>query len=170
MRLEVGDMVVYASHGVGCVAAKGKRDVLDAEQDLVVVEFADGLKVTLPLERAEKYLRPLASDADVRRVQKTLREDRVVEAEPWLKRRKDAQAKLTGGGAIELAEIVRDGVIRGRKLAGKGLGTQGSDSERKILVKARDLLSGEIAAALGLEPKQAEAWIDEQLTEQPRPG
>ena len=161
---------MYASYGIGRVAATGKRGGRDAEHEIVVLEFANGLTVTLPLARAQEQFRPLASEADMLRVQETLREDRVLDEEPWLKRRKDAQAKLTGGGSVELAEIVRDGVIRERKLTAKSAGPKCSDAEREILVKARDLLSGEIAIALGLEPAQAEAWIDEQLTDQPGSG
>jgi CarD family transcriptional regulator len=164
MRFEVGDVVVYASHGIGRVAARGKRDVLGAKPDLVVLEFASGLKVTLPLERARGLLRPLAGEAEVVRVKATLREEAPPKEEPWLKRRNDLQAKLAAGGAIELAEIVRDGAIRERSLAARGQGTKSSDAEREILGRARHLLVGEIAMALGLDLSQADAWIEQQLT------
>jgi CarD family transcriptional regulator len=157
MRLEVGDVVVYASHGVGCVAARGMRSVLGAERDTVVLEFADGLTVSLPLKSARERLRPLAGKADVVRVRETLREDAAVERESWLKRHKDAQAKLAAGGTIELAEILRDWS------AAKRPGTKGSDAERKILGRARELLVSEMSLALGLDRPQAEAWVDQQL-------
>jgi hypothetical protein len=38
------------------------------------------------------------------------------------------------------------------------------DSPRPRPVKARELLSNEIALARGVEPAEANAWIDEQLT------
>jgi CarD family transcriptional regulator len=164
VRFEVGDVVVYASHGVGRVASRETRMVLGAEQEMVVLEFADGLTVTLPLERAREQFRPLASEADMRRVRETLREDRLLDEESWIKRRRDTLVKLAAGGAVDLAEIVRDGVSRGRKLTPKGGVTRLSDAEKDSLGKARQLLSGEIAVALGLEPAQAEAWIEEQLS------
>jgi hypothetical protein len=39
-----------------------------------------------------------------------------------------------------------------------------SPGERSLFVKARELLSNEIALARGVEPAKANAWIDEQLT------
>lgn len=164
MRLAVGDVVVYATHGVGRVAAREKRVVLGAEQEIVVLELEDGLTVTLPMERAQEQLRPLASEDDMRRVQETLREDRALNGDPWLKRQKDTRAKLTGGDPVELAEIVRDGARRERTLTAKGARSQLSPGERELFVKARQLLSGEIALVRGLEPAEADAWIDEQLT------
>jgi RNA polymerase-interacting CarD/CdnL/TRCF family regulator len=68
-------VVVYASHGAGRVAARGKTVVLGVEQEIVVLELAHGLSVTLPMRRAREQLRPLVSEADVRRVQETLRVD-----------------------------------------------------------------------------------------------
>jgi len=36
--------------------------------------------------------------------------------------------------------------------------------EKEVFAKARELLSNEIALARGVEPAEANAWIDEQLT------
>src|SRR5439155_6366973 len=71
-------------------------------------------------ERAHKLLRPLASEADMSRVQKTLGADHAVSKDPWLKRRRDSQAKLTGGDPIELAEIIRDSAHREWTMPAKG--------------------------------------------------
>jgi RNA polymerase-interacting CarD/CdnL/TRCF family regulator len=72
VQLAVGDMVVYASHGAGYVAARERRVVLGKRQEVVVLALAGGLSVELPMERAHELLRPLASEADMSRVQKTL--------------------------------------------------------------------------------------------------
>ena len=157
-------MVVYAAHGAGRIAARGKTVVLGVEQEIVVLELADGLSVTLPMQRAREQLRPLVSEADVRRVQETLREDGALSGDVWVKRLKQGQAKLTGGDPLELAEVVRDSARRERMLSGKGNKSQLSQGERQLYLKARQLLSGEIGLARGLEPAEANAWIDEQLT------
>ena len=160
VRLAVGDMVVYASHGAGHVAARERRVVLGKRQEVIVLALAGGLSVELPMELARELLRPLASEADMSRVRKTLGADHAANRDPWLKRRKDSQAKLTGGDPIELAEIIRDSANRQSTLRA----TQLSPSERDLFVKARQLLSTEIALARGVEPAEANAWIDEQLT------
>jgi CarD family transcriptional regulator len=163
VRLEVGDVVVYAAHGVGRVVAREERVVLGAAQEILVLELADGLFVTLTLERARGLLRPLLSGADLRRVQETLREDHTLSEDVWLKRRKNTQAKIAGGDPLGLAEVVRDCARRERRLAAKRTGSQLSPSEKDLYKRARRLLSDEIGLARGLEPATADAWIEQQL-------
>ena len=92
--------------------------VLGVEQEIVVLEFAGGLSVTLPMQRAREQLRPLVSEADVRRVQETLREDGALSADVWVKGLRPSRRQLRGGDPLELAEIVRDGARRERMLSG----------------------------------------------------
>jgi CarD family transcriptional regulator len=163
MRLAVGDVVVYGTHGIGRIAAREQQSVLGGVQEVVVLELADGLTVTLPLTRAQEQLRPLASEADMDRVRKALREDRVLSNDPWLSRRRETLAKLTGGDPVELAEIVGDGAQRERARRAKGDKPQLSTGEREIFVKARNLLADEIARARGIQQAEADGWIDDQL-------
>ncbi len=163
MRLAVGDVVVYGTHGIGRIAAREQQSVLGGVQEVVVLELADGLTVTLPLTRAQEQLRPLASEADMDRVRKTLREDRALSSDPWLSRRRETLAKLTGGDPVELAEIVGDGAQRERARRAKGDKPQLSTGEREIFVKARNLLADEIARARGIQQAEADGWIDDQL-------
>jgi CarD family transcriptional regulator len=143
------------------VAAREERVVVGQRQEVVVLALAGGLSVELPVERAQELLRPLASEADMSRVQQTLGADHAANSDPWLKRRRDSLAKLTGGDPVELAEIIRDSAHRESTLRAK---SQLSPGERDLFVKARQLLSAEIALARGVEPAEANAWIDEQLT------
>ncbi len=137
--------------------------VLGAAQEVLVLELADGLSVTLPLGRARELLRPLLSKADLRRVQATLREEHTLSEDVWPKRRKDTQAKLKDGDPLGLAEVVRDCARRELRLRAKHTGSQLSPSERALYLRARRLLTGEIGLARGLEPAEADAWIEEQL-------
>ena len=155
---------MYASHGAGHVAARERRVVLGRRQEVVVLALAGGLSVELPMERAHELLRPLASEADMSRVQKTLGAEQAVSGDSWLKRRRDSQAKLTGGDPVGLAELIRDGARREWALPARGIKSQLSPGERELFLKARQLLSNEIALARGVEQAEADAWIDEQLT------
>ena len=163
MRLAVGDQVVYPGHGVGRVSAREQRTVDGTKQDLLVLSLSEGLSVTLPVERAEALLRPLLTEAELSRVGETLREDSAPSGDVWVKRMKATQVKLASGDPLELAEIVRDGALRQRSLIAKGNGSHLSASERDLYVRARRLLSGEIGLAHGLDPGDADAWIEEQL-------
>lgn len=166
MKLAIGDLVVYGTHGIGRVTARKKQLMLGTRQDVVVLELEDGLTVTLALERAQEQLRPLAGDAEMKEVQKTLRHDRELSTDPWLSRRREVLEKLTGGHPIQLAEIVSEGAQRERVRAEKNAKSPLSAGERELFVKARKLLSGEIALALGIQQPAAEGWIDEQLEKQ----
>ena len=163
VRLVVGDAVVYPAYGVGRVVAREQRALAGVEQEVVVVELGRGLVVTFSIAEARVRLRSIASDADVRRVQKTLHEDSQAGEGSWAKRVKEGQAKLVGGDLLELAEIVRDGMRRETR-AREGAVPKVSDSERRLYLQARELLAGEISSARGLEPVEADAWIEEQLT------
>jgi CarD family transcriptional regulator len=160
--LKVGDVVAYPPHGVGVVAARETRVVLGTKQEVVVLALEDDLSVTLTLERAREQVRPLLDEAGIREVQNTLREDSPFSDEVWAKRLKDSQEKLRGGDPRELAEIVRDGARRERRLTSSGY-SKLSTSERALWTKARDLLSGEIGLVRGVDRAEVTAWIDEQI-------
>ena len=119
--------------------------------------------MTLSIGQARVRLRPVASEADLRRVQRTLHEEGQASEDSWAKRLKEGQAKLARGDLLDLAEIVRDGTRRDSQ-AREGAAPKVSESERRLYLQARQLLAGEIGSARGLEQVEADAWIEEQLT------
>jgi CarD family transcriptional regulator len=163
VRLAVGDMVVYRSHGAGPVSAREKRVVLGRRQEVVVLALRNGLRVELPLERAHELLRPLANESDLSRVRKTLRADEAVNSDTWLKRQRESLARLSDGDPIGLAHIIRDSASRDAAQSAVGAKSRRSPWEREIASKARSLLSTEIAFARHVEPEEANSWIDRQL-------
>jgi CarD family transcriptional regulator, regulator of rRNA transcription len=164
VALAVGDVVVYGSHGIGRVRARQKQIVLGVEREMVEVELVDGMTVTLPIGRAQEQLRPLATESDLRRVQATLRKGRALDPDAWTKRREEARKKLSEGDPVGLAELVRDGAQRERGRSGKGANSRLSTSEDELSAKARQLLAAEVALARGVQPAEADAWIEEQLS------
>jgi CarD family transcriptional regulator len=163
VKLTVGDVVVYAPYGVGRIVAREKGVIVGGDQEIIVLELAHGLTVTLPLKRATRQLRPPLDAADMRRVRQTLREAGTQGSDVWVKRRKEAQAKLKGGDPVELAEVVRDGAQRVRALAARPSKPQLSPGEKDLYLRARQLLSEEIGVVRDLEEADADAWIEEQL-------
>lgn len=155
--------MVYAAYGLGRVVTRQHQLVRGVEQEVVVLEFEDGLTVSLPLARAHEQLRALASEPEIGRVQEMLRDRGAVSKQPWLARQRQAQAKLTGGEPLGLAEIVRDGAVRQRSLTAKGAKPELSDGERRVFLKARQLLSNEIGQVRSLSATEADHWIDQQL-------
>jgi RNA polymerase-interacting CarD/CdnL/TRCF family regulator len=156
-------MVVYRSHGAGHVAARETRVVLGTRQDVVVLALAGGLRVELPLERAHELLRPLSNESDLSRVQEALGSDDTPSNGPWLQRQRESLAKLADGDPIGLAHIIRNSVRREATRSPKGTKVQLSPWERELATKARRLLSTEIAFVRGVEPEEADMWIDRHL-------
>jgi CarD family transcriptional regulator len=163
VKLAVGDVVVYPAYGVGRISLREERLVLGVKKEILVLELAEGLSVTLPVEQADRVLRPLLSEADIVQVQKTLREDEALSDDGWLKRKRDVQAKVVGGDPTEMAAIIRNAARRERGLQAKKPASQLSPSERDLYLQARRLLASEIGLARGLDPDAADAWIEEQL-------
>jgi CarD family transcriptional regulator len=159
LRTAVGDTVVFAGHGVGLVVALEQKRVGDTERDCLVVDLADGLRITLPLEEAADRLRAVAGKRELEDVRTTLASPTAERDEPWTKRIKESKAKLAGGRASDLAEIVRDG----NRLEGATSGPRLSDGERRIYLQARTLLVRELCAARRVTEDEAETWIEAQL-------
>ena len=163
MKLDVGDIVVYGSHGAGPITARESKVVLGTRQEVVVLELTGGLRVELPLERAQELLRPLATESDLSRVQEVLGADQAVSSDTWLKRQRQSVATLNAGDPVGLARIIRDGARREEARPSKGGISRLSVWERQIGAKARGLLSTEIAFARSVAPEEANVWIDRQL-------
>lgn len=165
LKLAVGDVVVYASHGIGCVEARPacRGDL----PETVVLGFESGLKVTLPVSRARRALRSLSGELELEDVRRTLCADVAPAGESWLRRFRTMQEKVSAGLVTGLAEVVRDGVQQERRLAARaGGGRATAPSERHLYLQARKLLAAEIAHARGIEPEDADVWIVEQIGEQ----
>jgi CarD family transcriptional regulator len=163
MKLAIGDLVVYGRYGAGRVASRQKKGVGNPHE-IIVLEFADGLSVTLRLERALQYLRPLASEAEMACVRTTLRERETPSEDSWLKRWKTMQAKVATGRPVSLAEVVRDSARRDQIPSARGKTTRLSPSEHDLYRKARQLLADEIGLARGVDPSEADDWITDQLS------
>jgi RNA polymerase-interacting CarD/CdnL/TRCF family regulator len=162
VKLTVGDLVVYGNHGIGRIAAREEQEVFGEAQEVVVLELEE-LRVTLPLGLARRQLRPLANEAELRRVGEALSDDGAVSSRNWLSRRKETLEKLIGGTPVELAQIVSEGAQRELLRSAAGGKRNVASSEREIFTKAHRLLSEEIALALDIHPTAADSWIDRHL-------
>jgi CarD family transcriptional regulator len=160
----VGDVVVYASHGIGQVTSAGPDG---PDGPTITLSFESGMTVRLPMARAVEALRHPADEAELADVERALRADEDAPAEPWARQHRRTREKLTSGRAADLAEVVRDGVRREQRRAASGGTTAPSD--RDLYLRARALLTAEIALCRGIQPAAAEAWILEQVTAAP-PG
>jgi RNA polymerase-interacting CarD/CdnL/TRCF family regulator len=158
VEFAVGQVVVYRGHGPGRVIASETRAAGVTAEDVVVLELAGSLTVTLPLTLARQQLRPLATELQLANVQRTLRTPPPVSEVVWVKRQKATRAKLAAGEPSGLAEVVSDGARRHG-----GDAARLSASERELYLKARRLLADEIRHSRGIDTTQADDWITNQL-------
>ena len=166
LDLAVGDVVVYASHGLGRVEARvgGAGD----PRELVVLTFDSGLRVTLPLDRALDALRAPSGELELEDVQRTLRGTPAPRIAPWAARFRSMREKVAAGEATGLAEVVRDCAGRERQTVDAGGGqAAGATGERGLYLQARKLLAAEIAYTRGIDAAQADAWTVAQTSAQP---
>jgi RNA polymerase-interacting CarD/CdnL/TRCF family regulator len=159
LRLAVGDVVVYGFYGVALIVASEGDAVAPT---VVVLEFASGMRVTLPAARAREALRSLADESDLARVGETLGADESTSEAYWSKRFRASQEKVVAGEVIGLAEVVRDGAHRERRQALRSR-SMPSPVERELYVRARRLLVEEVGAVRGIDLLSADAWITEQI-------
>jgi CarD family transcriptional regulator len=159
LRLAVGDVVVYGFHGVALIVA-GEGE--GAAPTAIVLEFASGLRVTLPSARARESLRSLADESDLARVEETLGADESAREAQWTKRFRATREKLVAGQVIGLAEVVRDGAHREHRQALRS-GPKPSPAERELYLRARRLLAEEVGAVCGIDLPTADDWITEQI-------
>jgi CarD family transcriptional regulator len=155
----VGDLVVYAAHGVGRVIARARTRVAGTERDCVVVELAAGLRVTLAIGEAAERLRPVCGDAEIEDIGRTLASHPSGRDGGWKRRISENKAKLASGRPVELAELVRDG----DRIGAPARRPRQSHTERRVYLQARELLVRELCSARGIEPGAADAWIEAQM-------
>jgi len=156
LSLAVGDVVVYAGHGVGRVAKRGDQSV--------VVEFAtNGLTVILPLERALASIRRVSSETELVGVGRALGAADPDIHSDWQRRLKATKAKLIDGEALSLAEVIRDASRREERASARNEPGKLSVTERQLYLRARLLLANEVGASRGIDPAHADEWITEQL-------
>jgi CarD family transcriptional regulator len=159
-KYKVGDQVVYPQHGVATIQKIEEKDVLGERQSYLVLELDEGdLTLMVPAASVEEVgIRNLIGKDQVEEVLRILRKGRITDgADNWSRRFKANSEKLKSGDIQMVAEVVRNLSIRDRQ---KGLST----GERRMLNRARRILSGEIAVALKLDNEGAEAVLEDALT------
>ncbi|NVJ19785.1 MULTISPECIES: CarD family transcriptional regulator [Myxococcus] len=154
-QLAVGDRVVYPNQGVCRVTAIDTKVV--AGQSLVFVTMRreeDGAVVMVPEAKVVAIgVRKVANAEDVKSVFAFLRSDGDKADLDWKQRARTNLERMTQGGILGLAEVVKDLQILSEL---RPLPTK----ERELYDNARHLLVSEVAAALGTAEVNAEDAID----------
>src|SRR5215204_4862390 len=126
-----------------------------SEGDYVVYLPGAELTVSVPAE-GETGLRACADEKSVAEALGLLGGEVTEMPSNWNHRLKHNQGKIKSGEIHQVAEVVRN---LSRYGADSGLST----GERTMLMKARQILSSEVALVKNVEPAEAERLVDDAL-------
>lgn len=153
-----GDTVVHPEHGAAVIEDIRDREFQGKTKRYLRLRVVHGdLTVNVPVESApEVGLRGVVSKAEAKKVLKVLQQDETVMAANWSRRFKNNIEKLRSGDIYQVAEVVRNLSIRERD---KGL----SAGEKRMVIKARQILVSELMFANGVDEEKAEGMVDKVL-------
>ncbi|MGO2633754.1 MAG: CarD family transcriptional regulator [Galactobacter sp.] len=160
MLFEVGETVVYPHHGAATIDEIKMRKVRGEEKMYLKLRVAQGdLIIEVPAENVDLVgVRDVVGQEGLDHVFDLLRAQDVEEPANWSRRYKANVEKLASGDVNKVAEVVRD---LWRREHDRGL----SAGEKRMLAKARQILTSELALAKKIEESEAEAMLDEVLAE-----
>ena len=151
-----GDLVVYPNHGAGCVAGVEEKTILGEVRRYYVVYLPDTeLTVSIPAD-GDTGLRACAGEEGVEEALAVLGADTTEMPSNWNHRLKHNREKIKSGEISQIAEVVRNLAVYGGE---HGLST----GERTMLMKARQILTSEIALVRDIEITEAERIVDGAL-------
>ncbi len=158
MVFTVGETVVYPHHGAALISAITTREIKGVERTYLVLKVAQGdLTIEVPADNAEIVgVRDVVGQEGLNKVFEVLRAPHTEEPTNWSRRYKANLEKLASGDVNKVAEVVRDLWRRDRE---RGL----SAGEKRMLSKARQILTSEVALAEGTNEDKAEILLDEVL-------
>lgn len=160
MLFEVGETVVYPHHGAATIEEIKMRKIRGEEKMYLKLKVAQGdLVIEVPAENVDMVgMRDVVDERGLQEVIDVLQATDTEEASNWSRRYKANVEKLASGDVIKVAEVVRD---LWRRENDRGL----SAGEKRMLAKARQILSSEVALAKDIDEEAAEKELDKILEE-----
>ncbi len=159
----IGDRVVYPMHGAGVIEAIEEKEILGAWKKYYVMKLPLGeMKVLIPTDNIVQVgLRGVIEEEEVHDVFVILKGDQPQMSTNWNRRYRTHLEKIKSGNIYEVAEVVRNLMLRDRE---KGLST----GESKMLDMARQILISELILVQGLEQAEIINWLDNIFDKAPK--
>lgn len=160
MKFAVGQTLVYPHHGAVTVTDISPMTIKGVERETLTFRVhATELTIKLPAENAEDVgVRSVIDDDGVEAVFSVLRGPAGLEPDNWSRRFKANEGKMSTGELHLIAEVVRDLWSRERT-------HPLSTGEKRMLLKARQLLVSELALARQATAEDAGELLDSVLME-----
>jgi CarD family transcriptional regulator len=159
MTFAVGETVVYPNHGAAVIEDIETRQIKGEDKTYLVLRIVaqNDLVVRVPACNLDLVgVRDVVDKDGLDRVFDVLRAEHTEEPTNWSRRYKANLEKLHSGNVLKVAEVVRDLWRRERD---RGL----SAGEKRMLAKARQILTSELTFALNVNEEEAERRLDAEL-------
>ncbi|MDC3090940.1 CarD family transcriptional regulator [Rickettsiales bacterium] len=159
LNLEVGDLVVYPTYGVGQIEEFDTHHIDGDDHEFVIINFKqDKMKLRIPMNKtANSGLRKLSNKNRLSKALEVLGEVPNLKKDMWIKRAKEYEKNINSGDPVLIAEVVRDLHKTEESLE------QQSYSERQIYLTALNRLSNEYGAVQDIDKKAAKKKLEELL-------
>lgn len=147
--------MVYPMHGAGVIEAIEEKEILGAWKKYYVMKLPLGeMKVLIPIDSISQVgLRGVIEKDEVSQVFVVLQGEQPEMSANWNRRYRNHLEKIKSGDIYEVAEVVRNLMLRDRE---KGLST----GESKMLDTARQILVSELILVQGLEQAEIITVLD----------
>jgi len=159
----VGDRVVYPMHGAGVIESIEEKEILGATKKYYVMKMPLGeMKVLIPIDNISQVgLREVIEEDEVSQVFIILQGEQPELSSNWNRRYRTHLEKIKSGNIYEVAEVVRNLMLRERE---KGLST----GESKMLDTARQILVSELILVQGIEQNEVMSTLDNIFYQAPK--
>ncbi len=161
MRWQVGERVVYPSHGVGKIVSIESNELFGPGVEVYVLELMQSpRRVLIPTTKAEKgALRPIVSVAESNRIIASLKEPPAPsKSVPWTKRQRILLDKLSSSCLQDVADVLRE-LFHLKSVKDLSFG------QRRLFDTAIALLVQELSISLQREPDELEVEIRAMFAE-----
>ncbi len=157
---QIGDRVVYPSHGVGEIIAEEVQAIGGAELKVFVISLTkEKMILRVPVRRAKSIgLRLLCSADTLQNAFIVLQKKSKISKGMWSKRAQEYENKINSGDVYLIAEVVRD-------LHKNVSDPDRSYSERIIYESALSRFAGEFAAVEGIPMDKAISIVTNSIYE-----
>lgn len=158
MSFTIGETVVYPHHGAAVIEAINERVIRNETKIYLRLRVSQGdLVIEVPADNIDLVgVRDVVDENGLEAVFTVLRAPYSEEPANWSRRFKANVEKLASGDVVKVAEVVRD-------LSRRGVERALSAGEKRMLLKARQILVSELALAENTEEDHAEARLDAVL-------
>ena len=158
MKIEIGETLVYPHHGAVTIEDLTTRSVKGVDTRFMTLRVhTSELTIQLPVDNVELVgVRDVIDEAGVKAVYEVLTNEFTEEPGNWSRRYKANQEKMASGSVYRVSEVVRD-LWRRDRISGVSAG------EKRMLIKARQVLVSELALAQKSTEEEAFVTLDDVL-------